>query len=173
MPIVISISFRRRACGSSLCMGRGGGPDMAMYIFARAISQGQPIKLFNYGRMRRDFTYVDDVVAGIERLIGKPPKMANAAPGSEPDPAKSSVAPWRIYNIGNNTSVEVSYVVELLERELGRKAKVELAEMQPGDVPETRAEVDDLMDDVGFRPSTTRMVSINSWHGTVNFITRH
>jgi UDP-glucuronate 4-epimerase len=135
--------------------GPWGRPDMAMYIFAKAISQGQSIKLFNYGRMRRDFTYVDDVVAGIERLIRKPPKMANAARTSDPDPAKSSVAPWRIYNIGNNTSVEVSYVVELLEQELGRKAKIELAEMQPGDVPETRAEVDDLMDDVGFRPSTT------------------
>lgn len=135
--------------------GPWGRPDMAMYIFAKAISEGQLIKLFNYGRIRRDFTYVDDVVEAVGRLIHRPPIRANAAPGAELDPAKSSAAPWRIYNIGNNSSVQVSYVVQLLEQELGRKANVEFVEMQPGDVPETRAEVNDLMDDVGFRPSTT------------------
>jgi UDP-glucuronate 4-epimerase len=133
--------------------GPWGRPDMAMYTFAKAICEGQPIKLFNSGRMRRDFTYVDDVVDAVERLIDKPPTKAAAVPGSDGDPARGA-APWRIYNIGNNTSIEVSRVVELLERELGRTAKIELAPMQPGDVPETRADIDDLMRDVGFRPST-------------------
>ena len=135
--------------------GPWGRPDMAMYTFAKAITEGQPIRLFNYGRMRRDFTYVDDVVEAVERLIGKPPAKAHAASDAGPDPAKSSVAPWRIYNIGNNTAVEVSEVVALLEKELGNKAEVELVPMQPGDVAETCADVDDLMRDVGFRPATT------------------
>ncbi len=134
--------------------GPWGRPDMAMYMFSKAITEGQPIKLFNYGRMRRDFTYVDDVVEAVERLIGRPPVKAKAAPDAQPDPAKSSVAPWRIYNIGNNTTVEVSHVVALLEKELGGRAKVELAPMQPGDVPETKADVDDLMRDIDFRPAT-------------------
>jgi UDP-glucuronate 4-epimerase len=134
--------------------GPWGRPDMAMYIFAKGITEGRPIRLFNYGRMRRDFTYVDDVVTAVGRLIGKPPMRTDAPPGTDLDPARSA-APWRIYNIGNNTAVEVSLVVELLERELGRKAVTELAPMQPGDVPETCADVDDLMRDAGFRPSTS------------------
>ena len=135
--------------------GPWGRPDMAMYIFAKAITEGQPIRLFNHGRMRRDFTYVDDAVEAVERLIGLPPVKADAAPDKQPDPAKSSVAPWRIYNIGNNVAVEVSDIVRLLEKELGRRAKVELVPMQPGDVPDTKADVDDLMRDVGFRPATS------------------
>ncbi len=134
--------------------GPWGRPDMAMFIFAKAICEGQPIKLFNYGRMRRDFTYVDDVVEALERLIEKPPPAADGAAWDALDPANSKVAPWRIYNIGNNSTVEVSRVVELLEREFGRKAKTELVPMQPGDVPETVAAIDDLMRDVGFRPAT-------------------
>ena len=133
--------------------GPWGRPDMAMFIFAKAIVEGAPIQLFNYGRMRRDFTYVDDIVEAVERLIDKPPAADKAAPPGDLDPAKSA-APWRIYNIGNNSSVEVSHLVELLEQEFGRKAKTELAPMQPGDVPETRADVDDLMREVGFRPAT-------------------
>jgi UDP-glucuronate 4-epimerase len=133
--------------------GPWGRPDMAMFIFAKAITEGQPIRLFNHGRMRRDFTYVDDVVESVERLIEKAPERTDAVPGREFDPA-SSTAPWRIYNIGNNRTVEISRVVELLEQEFGRKARIELAPLQPGDVPETCADVDDLMRDVGFRPST-------------------
>jgi UDP-glucuronate 4-epimerase len=133
--------------------GPWGRPDMAMFIFAKAIAEGRPIRLFNYGRMRRDFTYIDDVTAAVERLIARVPAGTNAAPGGELDPANST-APWRIYNIGNNRSVEISRVVELLEQEFGRKAEIELLPMQPGDVAETRADVDDLMRDVGFRPST-------------------
>jgi UDP-glucuronate 4-epimerase len=133
--------------------GPWGRPDMAMFIFAKAIAEGQPIRLFNHGRMRRDFTYVDDVVAAVERVIAHVPVKTSAAVDAKLDPANST-APWRIYNIGNNRTVEISRVVELLEQEFGRKAKIELVPMQPGDVPETRADVDDLMRDVGFRPST-------------------
>jgi UDP-glucuronate 4-epimerase len=133
--------------------GPWGRPDMAMFIFAKAIAQGQPIQLFNYGRMRRDFTYVDDVTEAVERVIARVPAKSDRPPSDERDPA-SSTAPWRIYNIGNNRTVEVSRVVELIEQEFGRKAIVELLPMQPGDVPETCADVDDLMRDVGFRPST-------------------
>ena len=135
--------------------GPWGRPDMAMYIFAKAMSEGRPIKLFNHGRMRRDFTYVDDVVQAVERLIGKPPAKTDARSGSLPNPASSTAAPWRIYNIGNNSTVEVSRIVELLEKELGRKATTELVPMQPGDVPETYADVDELMRDTGFRPATS------------------
>ena len=133
--------------------GPWGRPDMAMYIFAKAISEGRPIRLFNHGHMRRDFTYIDDAVEAVERLIGKPPQRTDAPSAANSDPGKST-APWRVYNIGNNRTVEVSRVVELLESELGGKAKIELLPMQPGDVPETCADVDDLMRDVGFRPAT-------------------
>jgi UDP-glucuronate 4-epimerase len=133
--------------------GPWGRPDMAVFIFAKAIAEGRPIKLFNYGRARRDFTYIDDVVAGVERLIDKVPAKADAVAKAAPDPA-TSTAPWRIYNIGNNRSIEISRLVELLEGEFGRKAEIELLPMQPGDVAETCAEIDDLARDVGFRPAT-------------------
>ena len=133
--------------------GPWGRPDMAMFIFAAAIVEGKPIRLFNYGNMRRDFTYVDDVTESVVRLIDRTPVPNPDWSGDAPDPATSS-APWRIYNIGNNRTVEVSRVVALLEQEFGRPAIKELVPMQPGDVSETRADVDDLMRDVGFRPST-------------------
>jgi UDP-glucuronate 4-epimerase len=133
--------------------GPWGRPDMAMFIFASAIVDGLPIRLFNFGKMRRDFTYIDDVADAVVRLLEKPPAPNPSWSGERPDPS-SSTAPWRIYNIGNNTSVEVSQVVALLEAELGRKAVTELVAMQPGDVPETCADVTDLMREVGFRPST-------------------
>jgi UDP-glucuronate 4-epimerase len=134
--------------------GPWGRPDMAMYIFAKAISEGQPIRLFNRGKMRRDFTYIDDAVEAVERVIAKIPEKTALPQGADSDPSTSS-APWRIYNIGNNRPVEVPRVVTLLEQQLGRKAKIELVPMQPGDVPETCAEIDDLMRDVGFRPVTS------------------
>jgi UDP-glucuronate 4-epimerase len=133
--------------------GPWGRPDMAMFIFASAIVDGKPIRLFNHGNMRRDFTYVDDVTESVVRLVDHIPQPNPQWSGLAPDPA-SSTAPWRIYNIGNNRTVEVSRVVTLLEQELGRTAVKELVEMQPGDVAETRADVDDLMHDVGFRPAT-------------------
>jgi UDP-glucuronate 4-epimerase len=133
--------------------GPWGRPDMAMFIFTKAILEGRPIRLFNHGRMRRDFTYVDDIVEAMARLIDRPPGGDPNWSGDAPDPS-SSAAPWRLYNIGNNQSVEVTKVVDLLERALGRKAVTELVDMQPGDVPETCADIDDLMRDVGFRPAT-------------------
>jgi UDP-glucuronate 4-epimerase len=134
--------------------GPWGRPDMAMYIFAKAIAEGAPIKLFNHGRMQRDFTYIDDVIEALERVIDRPPTKSAGTSNAAPDPAKSSVAPWALYNIGNNKTVAVSRVVELLEKELGREAKIELAPMQPGDVPATCADVDDLIREFGFRPGT-------------------
>jgi UDP-glucuronate 4-epimerase len=134
--------------------GPWGRPDMAMWIFADAITQGRPIPLFNHGKMRRDFTYIDDIVEGVVRLVDRPAAGDPSWSGDRPDPSRSS-APWRIYNIGNNQPVEVMHVVALLEQALGRKAERELLPMQPGDVPATYADVDDLIRDVGFRPSTS------------------
>jgi UDP-glucuronate 4-epimerase len=133
--------------------GPWGRPDMAMFIFTRAILEGRPIRLFNYGRMRRDFTYIDDIVSAMEPLLDRPPRGDPNWSGAAPDPSSSS-APWRIYNIGNNRSVEVATVVGLLERALGRTAVKELVAMQPGEVEETCADIDDLVRDVGFKPAT-------------------
>jgi UDP-glucuronate 4-epimerase len=133
--------------------GPWGRPDMAMWIFAAAINAGKPIKLFNHGKMRRDFTYIDDVVQAVVRLIDRPAQSDPSWSSDAPDPASSS-APWRVYNIGNNSPVELLDVVSLLEQALGKKAIRELMPMQPGDVPATFADVDDLMHDVGFKPST-------------------
>ena len=134
--------------------GPWGRPDMAMWIFASAIAEGRPIKLFNHGNMSRDFTYVDDVVESIVRLVDRPVAADPNWSPLNPDPGRSS-APWRIYNIGNNSPVELLRVVELIEHAIGKKALRELLPMQPGDVPATYADVDDLMADVGFRPRTT------------------
>jgi UDP-glucuronate 4-epimerase len=131
--------------------GPWGRPDMATSIFAKAIVLGEPVRLFNYGRMRRDYTYVDDVTEAVERLIARPPTAGDAAARGTADPARSD-APWRIYNIGNNRTVEISELLALLEREFGRKATTDLLPMQPGDVPETFADIDDLIRDIGFRP---------------------
>ena len=133
--------------------GPWGRPDMAMWIFAKAIAAGEPILLFNHGNMQRDFTYVDDVVESIERLVGRPPSGNPNYSGDAPDPGSSS-APWRVYNIGNTNPVELLEVVRLLEEKLGKKAIRELVPMQPGDVPATFANVDDLMRDVDFKPAT-------------------
>jgi len=133
--------------------GPWGRPDMAMFIFAKAIVEGAPIRLFNYGHMRRDFTYVDDVVEAVERIIGKLPAKRDVASGAALDPA-SSTAPWRIYNIGNHTPVELMEVVRLLEQALGKTALRELMPMQPGDVQATCADVDALQKAVGFAPNT-------------------
>ena len=133
--------------------GPWGRPDMAMWIFAKAIMAGEPIKLFNHGNMRRDFTYVDDVVESVVRLVERAPSGNPKWSSEVPDPGSSS-APWRVYNIGNNNPVELLEVVRLLEEAIGIKANRELLPMQPGDVPATFANVDDLMRDVGFKPAT-------------------
>lgn len=133
--------------------GPWGRPDMAMWLFTSAILEGRPIKLFNGGNMRRDFTYVDDVVESVVRLVHKPATPNSNWSGDVPDPA-SSIAPWRVFNIGNSQSVELMDVVTLIEQALGRKAKRELLPMQPGDVPDTFADVSALEHAVGFRPKT-------------------
>ncbi len=133
--------------------GPWGRPDMAMWIFAKAIISGESIKLFNHGNMRRDFTYIDDVVESVVRLVDRPPAGNSKYSSMSPDPGSSS-APWRVYNIGNNNPVELLEIVRILEDVIGKKAKRELLPMQPGDVPATYADVDDLMRDVDFRPAT-------------------
>jgi UDP-glucuronate 4-epimerase len=140
--------------------GPWGRPDMAMFIFASAITERRPIQLFNYGKMRRDFTYVDDVTEAVIRLLDFIPQPINAL--DEMDPAASN-APWKIYNVGNDRSGEISRVVELLEAELGQMAIKEFAPIQPGDVAETRADIGDLVRDVGFRPSTSLEDGIKSF----------
>ena len=129
-------------------------PDMALYVFARAITEGRPINLFNHGNMRRDFTYVDDVVEAMIRIVDRPPQGDPKWSGANPDPSSSS-APWRIYNIGNNRPEELMHVVALLEKGLGRAAEKVLLPMQAGDVLETFADVDDLVRDIGFKPQTS------------------
>ena len=133
--------------------GPWGRPDMAMWLFADAILAGRPIKLFNRGDMQRDFTYVDDVATAVVKLIDHPAQGNAAWSGDDPDPA-SSRAPWRIYNIGNRTPVELMDVVRLLEQALGKTALKELLPMQPGDVQATCADVDALQKAVGFAPNT-------------------
>lgn len=134
--------------------GPWGRPDMAMFLFAKAIIEGKPLELYNYGKMKRDFTYIDDIVEAMVRLINKPPCNNENWNAYNPDPS-SSFCPFRIFNIGNNSPIEVSYVVELLEKNLGKKTKKVLVPIQPGDVPATMADVDDLSNYINFKPSTS------------------
>lgn len=139
--------------------GPWGRPDMALFLFTRAILSGQPIQVFNEGKMRRDFTYIDDISEGVIRVLDTIPQPHPAWSSVHPDPGTSN-APYRLYNIGNNQPVELLDCIGILESCLGRKAEKQLLPMQPGDVPETYADVDDLMRDVGFRPSTPIAVGI-------------
>jgi len=123
--------------------GPWGRPDMAIFIFTKAILEGTPIRLFNHGRMRRDFTYIEDATRAVLRLVDQPPRDAGAAP------------PAKVYNVGNNHPEELTHVVAVLEQELGRAAIREMLPMQPGDVTETFADVAELMRDTGFRPQTS------------------
>jgi UDP-glucuronate 4-epimerase len=134
--------------------GPWGRPDMALFLFAKAIIEGRPIDVYNHGRMQRDFTYIDDIVEGIFRVMNKVPEANQDWNGEAADPGTSS-APYRIYNIGNNNPVELIRFIEVLENALGIKAIKNLLPLQPGDVSATYADVDDLMRDVGFRPSTS------------------
>lgn len=139
--------------------GPWGRPDMALFQFTRAILRGEPIKVFNHGRMKRDFTYIDDIVEGVVRLISLPPRPDPAWDRQRPDPA-TSFAPYRIFNIGNHTPVELLDFIALLEQKLGRKAKVELLPMQPGDVAATWADTSALNSVTGFAPTTPLAVGI-------------
>jgi UDP-glucuronate 4-epimerase len=134
--------------------GPWGRPDMALFLFTKAILEGKPIDVFNYGKMRRDFTYIDDIVEGVVRVIGRIAQPNPDWRGDNPD-TSSSYAPYKLYNIGNNNTVELMRFVEVLEDCLGKKAKKNLLPLQAGDVPATYADVDDLMKDTGFKPVTT------------------
>lgn len=133
--------------------GPWGRPDMALFLFTKAITEGKPINVFNHGKMLRDFTYVDDIVEGITRLTKRTATANQAWSGAKPDPG-TSFAPYRLYNIGNNNPVELGYFIELIEKELGTKAVKNMMELQPGDVPATYANIDDLVTDVGYTPAT-------------------
>lgn len=130
-----------------------GRPDMALFMFTRAILGNKPIDVFNHGKMKRDFTYIDDIVEGVVRLIDKVPEPDPDWCGDDPDSA-TSYAPYRLYNIGNNNPVDLMKFIGALEDCLGKKAEKNFLPMQPGDVPETYADVDDLTEDAGFKPST-------------------
>jgi UDP-glucuronate 4-epimerase len=134
--------------------GPWGRPDMALFLFTRNILAGKPIDVFNYGRHRRDFTYIDDIVEGVIRVLDRVPGPNPAWSGDKPDSA-TSYAPYQLYNIGNNQPVELEHYIGVLEQCLGKKAEKNLLPLQPGDVPDTYADVQDLVDDVGYKPDTS------------------
>ena len=132
--------------------GPWGRPDMALFLFTKAILEDRPIDVFNHGKMKRDFTYVDDIVTGTIKVLDKPPQGNTTWTGESPDPS-SSRAPYKIYNIGNNTPVALMDFIDAIEKALNRKAEKNFLPMQPGDVPATWANVDDLVEDLGYSPN--------------------
>lgn len=142
--------------------GPWGRPDMALFLFTKAILEGRPIDVFNYGKMQRDFTYVDDIVEGVIRVSDNTPQPNPEWSGDEADPGSSS-APYKLYNIGNNQPVELMHMIETLEKCLGKTAEKNLMPIQPGDVPATYADVDDLVRDVGFSPATPIETGISNF----------
>ena len=144
--------------------GPWGRPDMALFLFTRAILEGKPIKVFNHGHHKRSFTYVDDIVEGVVRTLDRVPGKDPDWSGQHPDPATSGVAPYRLYNIGNEQPVELLRYIEVLEDCLGRKGVMEMLPLQPGDVPDTEADVSDLIAKVGYRP----VVPVEA--GVANFV---
>ncbi|MDX9715157.1 MAG: NAD-dependent epimerase [Dissulfurispiraceae bacterium] len=142
--------------------GPWGRPDMALFLFTKAILEGRPIDVFNNGKMQRDFTYIDDIVEGVIRVIDNIAAPNTDWSGDEPDSA-TSLAPYRLYNIGNNSPVELMRYIEVLEDNLGKKAQKNMMPMQPGDVPATYADVHDLTKDVGFKPATTIETGIKNF----------
>jgi len=144
--------------------GPWGRPDMAVYAFTHAIVQGRPIQVYNHGRTLRDFTYIDDVVEGVIRVLDRPAAPNPGWSGDSPDPA-TSPAPYRVYNIGNRTPVEVNTVIALIEHELGRKAEKVMRDAEPGDMAATCADVEDLARDIGFSPATPLAEGIRRFVG--------
>ena len=134
--------------------GPWGRPDMALFKFTKAILAGEPIDVFNYGKHRRDFTYIDDIVEGVVRVLDSPARLNPDWKSDHPDPG-TSLAPWRVYNIGNNQPVELMDYIGALEKALGKKAEMNLLPLQPGDVPDTYADVDDLVEQFDYKPSTS------------------
>jgi UDP-glucuronate 4-epimerase len=133
--------------------GPWGRPDMALFLFTKAIMEDKPIKVFNHGKMQRDFTYIDDIVEGVVRVMENVPEPNPSWSSDHPDPA-TSYKKYKIYNIGNNNPVQLSEFIEEIESALGKKAKKDYMDMQPGDVPATYADIDDLIKDVNFKPAT-------------------
>ncbi len=142
--------------------GPWGRPDMALFIFTKAILEGKPIDIFNNGNMQRDFTYVDDIVEGIMRVIDNPPATNSAWTGKNPEPS-TSVAPYKIYNIGNSSPVKLLDFVKAIEESLLRKATINFMPLQNGDVPSTWADVDDLIADLGYKPQTNIKVGVKNF----------
>jgi len=142
--------------------GPFGRPDMALFMFTRNIIEGKPIDVFNYGKHRRDFTYVDDIVEGVVRTMDNTASPNDAWDGDSPDPGTSK-APYRIYNIGNQQPVELMRYIEVIEECLGRKAEKNLLPLQDGDVPDTYADAEDLKRDVGYKPDTSIEVGIRNF----------
>jgi UDP-glucuronate 4-epimerase len=147
--------------------GPWGRPDMALFLFTKAILAGEPIKVFNHGRHQRSFTYVDDIVEGVIRTLDTLPGKDNDWNGNLPDPASSGVAPYRLYNIGNAEPVELLRYIAVLEQCLGRKAQMEMLPLQAGDVPDTEADVSELIRAVGYAPKVsvgTGIANFVSWY---------
>ena len=134
--------------------GPWGRPDMALFLFTKAILEQNPIKVFNHGKMQRDFTYIDDIIEGVVRVMGRIPEQNPTWSGNDPDPG-TSYTRYKIYNIGNNNPVELMEFISIIEKVLGRDAKKEFLDLQPGDVVATYADIDDLIKDVNFKPSTS------------------
>jgi UDP-glucuronate 4-epimerase len=148
--------------------GPWGRPDMALFLFTEAILAGRTIDVFNHGKMQRDFTYVDDVVEAVSRVMERPPKPDESWSGERPDPA-SSHAPYKVFNVGNNNPVELLRLIEVLEQCLGRKAKKNFLPLQPGDVPATYADIEDLAAYAGYNPETTIETGVErfvEWHNS-------
>lgn len=146
--------------------GPWGRPDMALFLFTRAILEDKPINVFNHGEMQRDFTFIDDIVEGVTRVMGRLPEPDPTWSGNDPDPGTSYVR-YKIYNIGNNKPVKLLDFIAVIEKVLGKKAKKEFHDLQPGDVVATYADIDDLINDVGFKPSTPLETGIErfvSWY---------
>jgi UDP-glucuronate 4-epimerase len=133
--------------------GPWGRPDMALFKFTKAILAGEKIPVFNYGKHRRDFTYIDDIVEGVIHVLDKPAQSNPSWSGAEPDPG-TSMAPWRVYNIGNNSPVELLDYIAAIEKALGKKADIDMLPLQPGDVPDTYADVSDLVEQFHYKPAT-------------------
>ena len=143
--------------------GPWGRPDMALFKFTKAIISGEPIKVFNYGKHRRDFTYIDDVIESVIKIIYRPARTDPNWSSGAPQPGTSS-APWRLYNIGNNKSIELMDFIHTLEESIGLKARIEMLPLQPGDVPDTYADINAFLTEIDYRPNTTIQ------HGIKNFV---
>lgn len=135
--------------------GPWGRPDMALFLFTKAILAGEPIKVFNHGRHKRSFTYVDDIVEGVIRVLDMPPSCDSEWNGQDPDPMCSGVGPYRVFNVGNENTVPLMLYIRVLEKCLGRKARMEMLPLQSGDVPDTEADITELVKSVGYRPSVS------------------